>query len=331
MVFHTVGDTGGIKAPQSQQIVANKMEEAFPPGAQPGDNPLFFYHLGDVVYYDGEVSKYYDQFFEPYIHYPAPIFAIAGNHDGDLDPSDPNPPASLAGFMEVFCDTEPHHLPIARDSQRSSMIQPNVYWTLVSPLVNMIGLYCNDTEHGSIVEPQVSWFIDELKNADAERKSSGKAIIVSLHYPAFSVDQDHGSSGAMQKFLDKSFDAAGVFPDIVLSGHVHNYQRFTRALPNGDKLPYIVAGGGGYWNLHKVGTKANPVPVPNSSFFPGITLETFCDDRFGFLTITIEKSAAGARTLKGDFYTVPRLQESWSAPAALFDSFSIDLDSHQIQ
>ena len=329
MVFHTLGDTGGVKTPQDQQIVANKLAEDFPAGAAPADLPLFFYHLGDVVYYYGEESNYHDQFFEPYNAYPAPIFAIAGNHDGDIDPTNPTPPTSLYAFMEVFCDTQPRHLAIAADSTRTTLIQPNVYWTLVTPLADFIGLYCNDTQHGTIVEPQTSWFINELKNADAERQATGKAIIVSLHYPAYSVDSDHGSSGDMQAFLDTSFAAANVYPDIVLSGHVHNYQRFTRTLSNGSQLPYIVAGAGGYWNLHKVETKANPVTVPNSTFFPDVVLENFCDDRFGFLRITIENNA-GARTLKGEYLTVPRLQESWSAPAQLFDTFTIDLDAHTV-
>ncbi|GAC1312365.1 MAG: hypothetical protein NVSMB24_33730 [Mucilaginibacter sp.] len=329
MVFHTVGDSGGIKVPQDQKLVAEKMEEQFISGASPADLPLFLYHLGDVVYYYGEEKNYLDQFFDPYIHYPAPIFAIAGNHDGDIDPTDPNPPTSLAAFMEVFCDTQPRHLPIAGDSSRTTVIQPNVYWTLVTPVANFLGLYCNDTQHGEIREPQVSWFVSELKNADAERKATGKAIIVSLHYPAYSVDMDHGSSGAMQQFLDNAFAAANVYPDIVLSGHVHNYQRFHRKLSNGNSLPYIVAGAGGYWNLHKVETKANPVPVPNNTFFPDVTLENFCDDRFGFLRITIENNA-GARTLKGEYFTVPRPQESWSAPAQLFDTFTINLDNHTI-
>jgi hypothetical protein len=330
MVFHTVGDTGGVKAPQDQQIVANKMVEQFPVGANPGDVPLFFYHLGDVVYYYGEEGNYHDQYFEPYIHYPAPILAIAGNHDGDIDPSNPNPPASLAAFVEVFCDTQPRPLAIAAESTRTSMVQPNVYWTLVTPLADFLGLYCNDTVHGDIQEPQTTWFINELKNADAERTATGKAIIVALHYPAYSIDQDHGSSGAMQQFLDSSFAAANVYPDIVLAGHVHNYQRFTRTLGNGSQLPYIVAGAGGYWNLHKVQTAANPVNVPNSTFFPDVTLETFSDDRHGFMTITIENNP-GSRTLKGEYYTVPRSQESWSAPAVLFDTFTIDLNNHKVQ
>lgn len=323
MVFHVVGDTGGVKSPQDQQLVANKMEDQFTSGAT--DNPLFFYHLGDVVYYYGEESNYYSQFFEPYIHYPAPIFAIAGNHDADIDTSNPNPPDSLAAFMEVFCDTEPRHLPIAGESARTTMIQPNVYWTLVTPLASLIGLYANDTEHGTIIQPQTAWFINELKTAEAERQHTGKAIIVSVHYPAYSVDRNHGASGEMQKFLDDAFKAANVYPDIVFTGHVHNYQRFTQKLDDGKTLPYIVAGAGGYWNLHKVGTKAAPVQVPNSDFFDGVTLENFCDDRHGFLRITIDSTA---KTLTGEYFTVPRLQESWSEPAVLFDTFVIDLNQH---
>jgi hypothetical protein len=209
------------------------------------------------------------------------------------------------------------------------MTQPNVYWTLETPLANFVGLYCNDTKQGTIKEPQTSWFISELENAGAERAASGKAIIVGLHYPAYSVDNAHGSSEEMQTFLDQAFAQAKVYPDIVLTGHVHNYQRFTRDLPNGIQLPYIVAGAGGYWNLHQVETKAKPVKVPNSTFFPDVTLESYSDDRHGFLRITID-TTGGTRTLKGEYFTVPRLQESWSAPAVLFDSFTIDLNSHQV-
>ena len=95
-MFHTVGDTGGIDNAWPQQIVAYWMEKD---AAQ--QFPAFFYHLGDVVYYDGEHGSYYPQFYEPYFHYPAPIFAIPGNHDADVG----RPPnhASLEPFMKNFC------------------------------------------------------------------------------------------------------------------------------------------------------------------------------------------------------------------------------------
>jgi hypothetical protein len=49
----------------------------------PSKNPSFLYDLGDVIYKFGEASEYYSQFYEPYAHYPAPIFAIPGNKDGE--------------------------------------------------------------------------------------------------------------------------------------------------------------------------------------------------------------------------------------------------------
>jgi hypothetical protein len=101
--FHVGGDTGGVKAPQPQQIVAIQMAADL----QSHDpKPAFFYHLGDVVYFNGQRPEYYPQFYEPYTEYPAPIVAIPGNHDGD--PLDPTAEPSLAAFVENFCATQPH-------------------------------------------------------------------------------------------------------------------------------------------------------------------------------------------------------------------------------
>jgi hypothetical protein len=122
LVFHTVGDTGGVKSPQSQEIVTMWMERDFGAHAPP-PHPTFFYHLGDVFYYDGERSRYYDEFYEPYLHYPAPIFAIPGNHDGDL--GIPPVGSSLDGFMVNFCATEAVVTPDAGDARRPAMMQPN--------------------------------------------------------------------------------------------------------------------------------------------------------------------------------------------------------------
>ena len=38
-------------------------------------------------------DDYYAQFYEPYAHYDVPIFAIPGNHDGEVD--DPSAQTSL--------------------------------------------------------------------------------------------------------------------------------------------------------------------------------------------------------------------------------------------
>ena len=66
--------------------------------------PWFYYHLGDVVYSFGERKYYYDQFYDPYRTYPAPIFAIQGNHDAlTYDASQ----APLSSFISAFCAATP--------------------------------------------------------------------------------------------------------------------------------------------------------------------------------------------------------------------------------
>ncbi|HET8840917.1 MAG TPA: hypothetical protein VFN35_05585, partial [Ktedonobacteraceae bacterium] len=46
LVFHTTGDTGGVKSGTSQAIVAQHMVADLH-GSQGADVPAFFYHLGD--------------------------------------------------------------------------------------------------------------------------------------------------------------------------------------------------------------------------------------------------------------------------------------------
>jgi hypothetical protein len=60
----------------------------------------------------------------------------------------------------------------------------------------------------------------------------------------------------MAEILDKAFEDAARTPDLILSGHVHDYQRFTHTI-KGKPVPYIVAGNGGYHNLHRLAEGSN--------------------------------------------------------------------------
>ncbi len=308
IVFHVAGDTGGVRSPQPQILVAMKMEEQFNL-PNPVDRPAFFYNLGDVVYYYGDIDQYYPQFYEPYAHYPAPIFAVPGNHDGDvLDGTTP----SLAGFVENFCATAAHLTPQSGDTPRDAMTQPHVYWTLDAPFMTIIGLYTNVPEGGEIDDQQMSWFANELRTAPRE-----KALVVTAHHPPYSADAHHGGSTLMKLVIDQAVEASGRMPDLVLSGHIHNYQRFTRQLQNGWEVPYIVAGGGGYWHLHYMAKQPDgsdiqvPYTVPNSD----VTLEGYQDRRHGFMRLV-----AGPTGIVGEYFTVPRPQESWSDAAVRAES-----------
>ena len=316
LVFHVAGDTGGVKAPQAQQIVSMHMENDL----SSADPPAFFYHLGDVVYYNGESTQYYPQFYEPYEQYGAPILAIPGNHDGD--PLDPLVEPSLSAFMANFCAPYAHLLPEAQEVQRDAMTQPNAYWTLVTPVMTVVGLYTNVPEGGRVDQDQIDWLQNELKEA-----AQDQALIVALHHPVYSADAHHGGSARMGETLDAAISASGRNPDLVLTAHVHNYQRFTRTT-SGRQLPYIVAGAGGYWHLHYMAKDDNgqPLTLPWQTPDPDVQLVAAADDRHGFLRLTVTKA-----TLKGEYTTVPRPQESWrDGPVTVVDTFEIDLANHTV-
>jgi hypothetical protein len=278
-VFHVTGDTGGVLDPNPQKHVADAMAEDLQAQVV-GRAPAFFFHVGDVVYFYGDESEYGPQFYEPYAHYNAPIFAIPGNHDGDN--SDNTSVASLTGFVENFCAPTPHLDPQAGETNRDTMTQPNVYWTLSDDLVSVVGLYTNVPEGGQVHEEQIEWLLGELQAAPADR-----ALIVALHHPPYSADAHHGGSARMGALLDEAFARSGRVPDMVLSGHVHNYQRFTRTIA-GKRVPYIVAGAGGYHNLHKMAKAAGggvlKLPFTASA---DCELEAFCDDQWGFLRLSL--------------------------------------------
>lgn len=324
MIFHLTADVGGVKSPQDQVLVADHMEMQFDKN-NPKTNPVFLYIPGDVVYYYGQLSEYNNQFYEPYKFYPAPIFAIPGNHDGDVDRADTTPPKSLDAFVKMFCAATAAVPPEAGDARRTTMTQPNVYFTLVTPVANIIGLYTNVPEGGVIQPNQQQWFMNELITADKERND--KALIVALHHPPYSMDTHHGASPAMQQSLDDAFTKANVYPDIVFTGHVHNYQRFTRKTDKKD-IPYIVAGAGGYWHLHNITTGKKVIKTPRPSSFKDVTFEKFCEDRHGFLRISIDMNK---KRLKGEYFTVPRQQEPWKNPPELFDTFTIDLEKNKVK
>lgn len=315
MVFHTIGDTGGVKRPEDQQLVVSHMENDFS-AATVADRPAFLYHLGDVVYYYGEESEYYSQFYEPNAHYTVPIFAIPGNHDGDLiDTSVP----SLQAFVTNFCAKEPQLATASGDAPRDTMTQPNVYWSLYTPFATFIGLYTNVPEGGELDDTQIAWFHDELTQAPTD-----KAVIVAMHHPIYSADSHHSGSQYMEGILDQAMEITGRVPHLVLTAHVHNYQRFTRET-RGTTIPHLVAGSGGYWHLHSmlaaIGNPSEPIEFPYQlPDRPDVSLHAFSDNRHGYLKMTVTPEA-----IQGEYYTVPRSQESWSAPAVLFDQFSIPL------
>jgi calcineurin-like phosphoesterase family protein len=312
IVFHCVGDTGAAKVNRSQTVATALEHQAAVADAMTADvknlsaaAPAFFFHLGDVVYNFGEAQYYYDQLYEPYRGYDRPIFAIPGNHDGMVfgqGSSAPQVP-TLDAFLTNFCAAEAGPSPDAGGLMRSVMTQPGVYFTLDAPYVSIIGLYSNVLDSGPgvissqgghfpIVDDQLTFLTSELQRLKPQREAHERAVLLAVHHPPLSADAKHGGSLGIMKDIDACCKKAGLYPDALLCGHAHLYQRFTRVMPDGKEVPYIVAGSGGYAATPP--KQMPPVPLKEGDH----TLVVAPIAEFGYLTVE-----TNAKTLSFVFKT----------------------------
>jgi hypothetical protein len=335
IVFHSAGDTGGIKEPSHQFAVADALASDIGGESFGAGRPAFFYHLGDVVYYFGQERYYYDQFYDPYRDYDAPIFAIPGNHDGVLFKSDPVP-YSLAPFFENFCSKTPMNDPSAKGFARTTMTQPGVYFTLNAPFLKIIGLYSNTGETMGVISDattgpaQLQFLQDQLTAAAAQRAQKVAdpfALVIAVHHPPFTVSKSHSPSPGMLAQIDQACSAAKMWPDIVLSGHAHLYERYTRTMKSdGREIPYVVAGNGGYLNLsdpRKGKNGVNPQPgIPgNDAKGNTLTLDVFNNTSYGFLRLTVDANSILCESLGVDETT---------GKTSSVDAFTVDLSKHVV-
>lgn len=323
IVFNAVGDTGAAKVSHTQSAatalkdadsVADAMAEEVEAGGQ--NAPSFFFHLGDVIYSFGEAQYYHDQFYEAYRNYDRPIFAIPGNHDGMVfgaTSATPQVP-TLEAFLRNFCATVPGPSPDAGGLVRSVMTQPGVYFTLDAPFLSIIGLYSNVLDGPGVIssqggrfpigDNQLAFLKAELQRLKPDRDAGNRAVIIAVHHPPASVDETHGGSVGLSTDIDNACQAAGLWPDAVLSGHAHLYQRFSRTVPGLTReIPYVISGSGGYAVTAPKGKPA--VGTTDGPF----TLETAPIMEFGFLTITMDMSQV-QKTLTIEFKSTQGTNDS---------------------
>lgn len=325
IIFHAFGDSGASNVRKysselhvSDQVTldCNQSDEA--------NRPAFLFHLGDVVYNFGESQYYYDQFYEPFRNYPAPILAIPGNHDSFVVPGTPKGKEPLTTFQRNFCAKEPAITPEAGSLHRTSMTQPGVYFTLDAPFVRVIGLFSNSLEDPGVLsnkegkwpginDRQLKFLSAQLKRIKKENYKG--AVLLATHHPPYSYSPppkkggsggNHGCSAIMLKQIDEICLQEGVYPHAFLSAHAHNYQRYTRIIKFGKSeidVPFIVCGDGGH-NVNPLvrASKGHPAEEPH----PGSTvdymesshaaiaakqllLEKYDDTNYGYLRIHVDK------------------------------------------
>jgi len=171
------------------------------------------------------------------------------------------------------------------------MIQPGVYYTFDAPFVRILGLYSNvledpgaisnqGTTYPTLDQRQIAFLTAALTRVKSENYAG--AVVIAVHHPPFTGGSEHGGSPLMLADIDGACTAAGVWPHAVLSGHAHNYQRYTRTV-NGFQIPYMVAGCGGHSPLSAIrSTIRTPFTIDNT-----LTLESYDDTDYGYLRIVV--------------------------------------------
>jgi hypothetical protein len=154
----------------------------------------------------------------------------------------------------------------AASLHRTAMTQPGVYFALDAPFVRIICLFSNALEDPGVIAPQgdhwkevpnyqLAFLKAQLEKIKADKYAG--AVLLAVHHPPFSYAQDpelsgkkasggfHGCSTAMLAQIDTICKDVGVYPHAFLSGHAHNYQRYTRTVVMNGKeydVPFIVCG-----------------------------------------------------------------------------------------
>jgi hypothetical protein len=194
-----------------------------------------------MSYFFGEATYYYNQFYEPYRNYTAPILAIAGNHDGVVYPNDPAP--TLDAFLRNFCSASATQSPDSGNLLCTTMIQPGVYFTLEAPFVRILGLYSNVLEDPGVIysengqntafdNRQIAFLTAALERVKTDKFKG--AVIIAVHHPPSTGGSEHGGSPLMLAGIDSVCTAANVWPHAIFSGHAHKPALHTHGQQSSD-------------------------------------------------------------------------------------------------
>ncbi|MEU3513384.1 metallophosphoesterase [Streptomyces longwoodensis] len=247
--FMVLGDTGEGDEPQYAVV---------PGFLTVSQDTAFAVIASDVIYPVGSADDYDTKFFRPYRDYPAPIYAVPGNHDWY---------EGLGAFMRVFCDDAPPlpaepaprppgrawlrsllwHRPRPGDgrrldaarAQRSApaqrAVQPGPYWAIDAGPVRIVGI---DTGLlGTLDAAQGAWLREVSRDPRPKILVTGSPLYVDGEHHPCEIE----GGGTVDEIVR---DPAHHYV-LAIGGDIHNYQRYPVRLADGRTLQYVVAGGGG--------------------------------------------------------------------------------------
>src|SRR5208282_3488488 len=203
---------------------------------------------------------------------------------------------------------------------RTAMTQPGVYFALDAPYVRIIGLFSNSLEDPGVISSenkkwptvpdfQLAFLTAQLQNIKTSNYAG--AVILAVHHPPFSYAPPSGPTGGgkhtgnsvMLAQIDAICKQQGVYPHAFISGHAHNYQRYTRTLNFGGKnysVPFVICGDSGHNVTPLVSThlgNSAPDPAENANVkyldvnpvvqSTGLVLNKHDTQNSGYLRVTV--------------------------------------------
>ena len=214
--------------------------------------------LGDNQYECGAYPQYLQSFDLSWGRLNPIMFPAPGNHDYEapLGALDCDATHQALGYFEYFGD-------VAGQVGKGYYSYDLGAWHLIALNSN-----CGFVGGCGVGSPQETWLRADLAAHPAS------CTLAYWHHPRWSSGSIHGSSANVGAFWSA---LNGARADIVLSGHVHNYERFAPQLPSGVAdaagIREFVVGTGGA-NHYAFGT-----PIANS--------EVRIADTFGVLRLTL--------------------------------------------
>jgi len=203
--FIVYGDSRGIAFAEKTALISNVITE----------KPSFVIHLGDMVDYgDPHQWKNFDSSDGNIIKSGILLFPVLGNHEYRSQKKHylRNPEKQLHYYFDRF------------------KFLKNKRWYSFT-FGNSVFLILDTNTDYSPGSEQHRWLMDMLK------KNASRFLFVAFHHPPYTKVYDNRNA---EKSLAQIFEKGPVKPDIIFSGHQHNYERYRY---NG--INYIVSGGGG--------------------------------------------------------------------------------------
>lgn len=202
--------------------------------------PDFMIALGDIVYPGGRALQYFNHFFPVYndvnesspktgapLMASVPVYPVIGNHDTEQQKLPAYPDAySCFHWFSVPKNGPgkgPWNAPLGKDESAASTFMQIAgaeypamhFYSFDNGAAHFLVLDANKYSLDAL--PGVlPWIERDLLSSKQRWK------IVCFHQPAFHTSREHYSEQRM-RLLEPLFEKAGV--DLVLAGHVHNYQR----------------------------------------------------------------------------------------------------------